>query len=156
MIAWYQSSLYPPDSLQRALARAGVYTVIIAIVVFTVQHALGIIHWSAFSANLFIGAMMSIVLWGAERLLNSMMNRMMMEPSSLRGFVLRLPFLYVAGGIGYTGGMVIAKKIGLIRFYDIPIQPVFVFGARMGIIVLLALQLLSYYLVMKKFRSSSR
>ena len=156
MIAWYQSSLYPTDSLQRSLARAGMYTVINAIVVFIVQHALGIIHWSAFGANIFIGAMMSIVIWAAERLLNSMMNRMMMEPLSLRGFVLRLPFLYVASGIGYTGGMVIAKKIELIGFYDIPIKPVFVLGAGMGIVVLLAFHLLSYYLSKKRVWSSSK
>jgi hypothetical protein len=156
MIKWYQSSMYPHDVVLRMLARAVAFAGITAIVVFVAQHALGIIHWSTLGANLLIGAMMSGALWGTERLVNGMMNKMMIEPSSLRGFVLRLPFLYVASGIGYTGGMVTAKKIGLIGFYDIPIRPVFTFGAGMGIVLLLALYLLSYYLTMKRFRSSSQ
>ena len=149
MMRWYQAPLYPRAPFHHALARTGAYAAVTAAVVFILQHALGVIHWSAFGANLLVGAMMSAAAWGTVRLLDSMMPKMTIEPSSLRGFVLRLPFLYVAGGIGYTSGMVIAKKIGLAGFYDIPIQPVFVFGARTEILLLLALQLFSYYRLAK-------
>ena len=150
MIKYYQPLVYPHNPLSHAVFLNGLSSVVIAIAVWILQHVLGLVHWSTVTAMLIIGVVMSFANWGAERLWYSIIAGMMREPLSLVGFATRIPFLYVASGIGYVICMLAAKKNGLIEFYDIPARTLFIVGARLGIVVWLSLQFLSNYVITKK------
>ncbi|HTK81183.1 MAG TPA: hypothetical protein VL633_02735 [Bacteroidota bacterium] len=113
-----------------------------SLIVFTVQSILGVLHWSTGFAILLFGMTMSCTTWGAEQLWYAAFRGSGVEPFSTAGFLARLPFWYMACGIGYTIGMLAAKKLGLIGFYDVPISAVFRLGARTGLAQLLMMQLL--------------
>jgi hypothetical protein len=63
------------------------------------------------------------------------------KPFSPLAFLTRVPFWYIAGGIGYVIGVVVGKKIGWLVAYEIPIKEVFDFGARFGCVTQLVFQL---------------
>ena len=111
-------------------------------VVFTVQSILGVLHWSTGYAILLFGMTMSLTTWGSEQLWYAAFRGSRIEPCSAAGFLARIPFWYMACGIGYTVGMLAAKKLGLIGFYDVPVSAVFTLGARTGLAQLLIMQLL--------------
>ena len=101
-----------------------------------------------------VGDAVSFSGWGAERLWYSTIAKMVMKPFSLLAYATRIPFWYMAGGIGYTMGMLIAKKLGLLTAYDIPVKNVFDLGGWIGVVVQVPLQVRLYWMFVKKSSST--
>ena len=92
----------------------------------------GLVHWYTWNAYLLIGLSLSLFGWGGELLRRSSAGQMIGHARSYAGMLSGLPFWFFSGGCGYTTGMLIAKKLLLIGFYDIPVRPVFLLGGIVG------------------------
>ncbi len=82
---------------------------------------------------LFCGILISFFGWGAERLWYSLIAVMFKKPFSFYAYLTRLPLWWMAGGIGYTIGILFMLKADYIVINDIPIKNVFFFGSTIGI-----------------------
>jgi len=89
----------------------------------------GLVHWFTFYAYLVIGISLALFSWGGELLWRSLTDR----PSNKWAAIMSaLPFWFFSGGCGYTTGMLLAKKLSFIGFYDIPVRPIFLVGGIIG------------------------
>jgi hypothetical protein len=109
----------------------------------------GLSRWEDAFGFLIIGNGLSFFGWGAERLWFSTVSGMLKEPFSWHGYLTRLPFWYLAGGMGYLAGLLVAKKLGLIFVYEIPVKSYFVIGGKVEIVLQAMLQMRVYLLVSK-------
>jgi hypothetical protein len=82
--------------------------------------------------------------WGVEILWSSIVSKMVENPYSWFAFLTKIPFWYLAGGIGYTLSILISKRIGLIEFYDIPINPFFHTGGKILVVVQIVFQIIIF------------
>ncbi|MBI1805959.1 MAG: hypothetical protein HYR76_02770 [Ignavibacteria bacterium] len=73
---------------------------------------------------------------GVERIWNLTVKEMLRNPLSWYALLTRIPFWFMAGGMGYLIGLLLAKRFGLLDFYEVPVKPLFVVGARLGMGVL--------------------
>lgn len=113
-----------------------VYGVVAGVSAAFMHGIFGLVHWQSWPAYLFIGIGMSLTGAGAEQIWHSMVARMLARPHAPRGIVTRVPFWFLAGGMGYVLGMLIAKKLHLIGFYDIPVRLLFFRGGVLGCLLL--------------------
>jgi hypothetical protein len=135
MNSLWTTYVFPMEGTARPLARCLLYAVPASAALFLLRGgpASGV-------AALVAGIALAAAMWGAERFWMNMMRGVLREPLSAEGFVLRIPFLYVACGVCFTAAMLTAKRFGLAGFSDVPVEPVFVFGARAGTALYLLLQ----------------
>jgi hypothetical protein len=126
-----------------------VYGMLIGVLLNVFSVFSGESRWEDAFGYLLIGNGLSFLGWGAERLWFSTVSRMLKEPFSWYGYLTRLPFWYIAGGIGYLTGLLVAKKLGLIYVYEIPVKRLFVVGGKTEIILQALLQMRVYLLVRK-------
>ena len=105
----------------------------------------GLVHWYTWNAYVVIGVSVSVFGWGGNLLSRGtdFPRGTDIESANLHGGgpasggpvgqqLLRLPFWFMAGGCGYTTGMLTAKKLLLLGFYDTPVRPIFLLGGVMG------------------------
>jgi hypothetical protein len=84
--------------------------------------------------NLLMGCCLSFFCWMAERLWEYLVLPVIRNPRSIMNFIFRLAVWFLAGGMGYTLGLLISKKHGLIFATDRPIAHHFIIGGVAGII----------------------
>lgn len=126
--------------------------IVTAFALFVLHAVLGTVHsWSA-AGYLIIGYGMIFFAWGAERLWFNMIATMMKEPFSAIAYISRIPFWFIAGGIGYTLGMLFAKKFDVMGFYDVPVKSLFIPGGMFGVIIQISMQCISFYILKKNQR----
>jgi hypothetical protein len=92
----------------------------------------GLVHWYTWNAYLLIGLSLSLFGWGGSLLRRTLTDRNVGPTRSALGMLSGLPFWFFSGGCGYTTGMLIAKKLLLLGFYDIPVRPIFLLGGIIG------------------------
>jgi hypothetical protein len=80
--------------------------------------------------------------WACERVWRAALGPLFGESRGWLVTLTRLPFWYMAGGMGVTLWMLIAKKYFLADIHDIPVKPYFTGGAEIYLAVQLALSLL--------------
>jgi hypothetical protein len=100
----------------------------------------GAARWEDAFGYLLIGNGLAFFGWGGERLWYATLSPMLRNPFSLTAYASRLPFWYIAGGMGYVAGLVAAKKAGLVGIYEVPIKSFFVAGGEVGILMQVILQ----------------
>jgi hypothetical protein len=91
--------------------------------------------WSRIAGLIITGWGVTFLGWGAERLWYSTIGRMFLHPLTLDAYLTRLPFWFIGGGVGYTMGLLISKKAGLLSVHDIPVKSLFIFGGYFGLIL---------------------
>ena len=82
--------------------------------------------------------------WGAERLWYSTISKMVNNPFSWIAYLTRVPFWYLAGGIGFTLGWLVAKKLGMAEIQDIPVKHLFDAGGKIECCLQLPLQVVFF------------
>jgi hypothetical protein len=90
------------------------------------------ISWNSTAALFLVGVMLSLFLWGSFRVWSFTVFPMMEKKGQTLQALTRIPFWCMAGGIGYTFGLLIAKKINLLTLQDIPVKSLFYFGCKFG------------------------
>ncbi len=95
----------------------------------------GVVHWQRWLAYPCIGITIASMEWGGERIWHLTVGRLAECSGGPLNWLTRIPFWFLAGGIGYAGGMLAAKKMFLIGFYDIPVKPIFMVGGAIGFAV---------------------
>jgi hypothetical protein len=121
-----------------------------ALVLLALHSILGSFHWWTYTGYVLIGYIVVLFVWGAERLWFHTIAPMIEEHFSTTAYLSRVPFWFIAGGVGYTVGMLITKKYDLMGFYDIPVKPIFIFGGKIGIALEVPLQMISFYIMRKR------
>src|SRR5437016_11222359 len=104
-----------------------------AAVVYALHGLLGLVHWVNPAAYLLIGTAFTFLDWGTGRLWLNAVGSSMRHRDSLLAFLTRMPFWYLGGGCAYVLGMLLAKRFGLMGFYDVPVKPLFSLGGELGI-----------------------
>jgi hypothetical protein len=107
------------------------------------------IFYQGFSVERVIGYLMvgngvTFFGWCAEQLWLSTISKMFKNPFSWFAYLTRVPFWYFSGGIGYTLGILLSKKFGMINESDIPIKPIFYTGGKIGIAIQVLVQIVTY------------
>jgi|WetSurMetagenome_2_1015567.scaffolds.fasta_scaffold174699_2 hypothetical protein len=93
--------------------------------------------WNGLSGllgNLFMGCCLSFFCWMGQRLWEYLVLPVIQNPHSPVNAMFRFTIWFLAGGIGYTFGLLIAKKNGLIFIADRPIMHHVILGGGAGII----------------------
>ena len=98
-------------------------------------------------AYLIVGNCLSFFGWGAEQLWLLIISPMVKKTFSWYAYLTRIPFWYIAGGIGYTFGMLFDKKMNMITFADIPVKSLFSFGGQIEIFIQLLFQIRIYKMI---------
>ena len=81
-----------------------------------------------------VGSIVALFFWGSERIWRTAVMPMRKNPFGWFDLATQLPFWYFAGALGYTLGLIVTKKIGLLIVFDVPIKPFFLFGGLCGTI----------------------
>ena len=123
-------------SLNLGLALTGV------MVFMTLGLPRGTPGWPLFSG--FTPAVLTLAVcgWGCDRVWNAAVAPLIGSSHRWPVYLTRLPFWYMAGGMGITLGILIAKKYSLLDLYEIPVKPYFTEGARIYIAVQITVSLL--------------
>ena len=121
-----------------------------AIILTLVNVLLNGAPWKGFIGYLLMGSGISFFGWGAERLWYSTISPMVDNPFSWYAYLSRIPFWHVAGGIGFTLGMLLAKKIGVLEVNDIPVKRLFDFGGLIECGIQVPLQIMLYRALLKR------
>ncbi len=119
--------------------------IFVALSLSILHSVLGAVHWWSFSGYVIVGFGLVFFSWGAERIWWNTIGAMFHRPFSMMAYMSRAPFWFIAGGIGYTLGMLLAKKFSLMGFYDIPVKPLFMLGGKIGVIFQILMQVLLRY-----------
>lgn len=90
------------------------------------------------------GMAVSFACWIAERIWITVVGPMHRDPFSAPAYLTRIPFWWLAGGIGYVAGITVAKIALPINFYEVPIKIYFFIGAFAGIFTRLTMQIRVY------------
>ena len=141
-----------PNALRRRSARILVEGILIALLIWAVHALFGLVHWQRLPGYLIIGYTISLAGRVADVLWKVTIEAMVKRPATLIGYLTRIPFWYLAGGVGYVLGMLVAKKAGLIGFYDIPVEPLFALGGKVGCLMQIALRIPVERLMARKIR----
>ncbi|HEV8539269.1 MAG TPA: hypothetical protein VGR15_10175 [Bacteroidota bacterium] len=145
--------------LDRRVAAGGIESAVFGLVcaaaLLLLHGALGAVHWWSISGYILIGMIFSFAELAADRLWEYTVGNMFKRSSPIAAFCARILFWYVAGGAGYTFGMILAKRIGLMGFYDIPVKPIFNFGAMLGVAFQVTMQIVLYLTIRMKTRRPS-
>jgi len=95
----------------------------------------GLVHWYSWEAYLLIGLFISIAGWLGDLLWRTTVETSSGHPASSLAVLSRIPFWFLAGGIGYALGMILSKKLFLLGFYDKPMRPIFILGGIIGVAI---------------------
>ncbi len=79
--------------------------------------------------------------WGSDYLWFTTIATMIEKPFGWLAYLTRIPFWWIGGGIGYTIGLLISKKLGLFNINEIPIILFFIFGGNLGMLIQAILQI---------------
>lgn len=90
--------------------------------------------------------------WGTERLWYNTIGQMFLRPVAWYAYLTRLPFWFIGGGIGYTFGLLVSERCGLLSVQDIPVKPLFVSGSYFGLLLQFVLQVRIYRFVRRDHR----
>ena len=115
---------------------------VIALILTVMNYYIIKFRWSNYAGFLLVGYCMVLLGWGSNRLWHDSIRVMVKNPVSMLAYTSRLPFWYLAGGMGYTLGMLMAKKYGLLSIYDMPVKLLFRFGGILGCIFQLSQNIL--------------
>ncbi len=143
---------HPSERPVRALGRSFLVTIPISLLVGILQVFYGFFPSASPWACLLIGAALSMLLWGADRLWFSMVAPMFQRPFSLPAYVSRIPFWYVAGGIAFESAVLASRSLGWLTRYDLPVKVDFDLGARLGVLSAALLQAALYRWVQQTVR----
>ena len=117
------------------------YGIVIGLFLTLINHWFDVTRLEDVFGYLFVGCGLSFFGWGAERLWYSTVATMIKHPFAWYAYITRLPFWYIAGGIGYTFCLLIAKKSGLLSVNEIPIKLYFMFGGKVEVFIQLVFQI---------------
>lgn len=123
--------------------------VVLTLLFWVIHSVLGLVHWHSFAGYLIVAIMISFTGWAADRVWYATVEGMLKKPMAFIGYVTRVPFWYIAGGIGYVLGMLTAKRCGFMGFYDIPVEPLFALGGKLSCLLQIPLQVLGYRVMMR-------
>lgn len=104
--------------------------------------------WGGFG-YLFVGVVLAFTGWGAERLWFEMILPIVRFPFTWYAYLTRIPLIYFSGAIGYTFGLLLAKRWGLMEVQDLPVRELFESGGKIGLLIQVPLQF-AYYRTLKK------
>ena len=144
-----------PERSIHGIVRNIIYGIVMTMMVFVLHSLFGVVHWWNPFGYLVIGMTMVFVQWGTEHLWQSTIASVLKRSYSLFAYFCRVPFWFMGGGIGYTLGMLFAKKMGFIGFYDVPVKPLFVFGGELGVVSQILLHIIPYRFAMKNTQERS-
>ena len=125
------------------------YGIAIGLILTLINHWLGVSRLDDVFGYLFVGWGLSFFGWGAERLWYSTVATMIKHPFAWYAYITRLPFWYIAGGIGYTFCLLIAKKVDLLSVNEIPIKLYFMFGGKMEVLIQVVFQIRVHHFLKK-------
>jgi hypothetical protein len=95
----------------------------------------GFVHWHTVTSYTVIGTAMALTGWGGMLLMRSATARSFVPSGSAVALALHFALRFFAGAAGYVLGMLMAKKMSLVGFYDIPIRPIFFHGGALGFVL---------------------
>ena len=118
-----------------AITRIIFSTCVIAFLLISSNIVYGNAPWTDhISGYVVVGFIVAIFFWGSERIWRTTVMPMTKNWSDRFRLATQLPFWYFAGALGYTLGLIIVKKFGLLIVFDVPIKPFFLFGGMCGAI----------------------
>jgi hypothetical protein len=118
---------------------------LLAVVLTVMNFHVIVFSWSNLFGFLFAANGISLLAWGSNRLWQSTVSTMLVDPHSPIGYGTRVPFWYLAGGIGYLVGILLARRHGLLVLFDVPARQLFRFGGTTGCVFEIPLQILAAY-----------
>jgi len=86
-------------------------------------------------AFLVVGTVCATLLWTSHMIWSITITPMIREAPFWVSIATKIPFWYMAGGVGYTSGMLMAKILGLLFVYDQPVGLLFAFGGKFAVAV---------------------
>lgn len=106
-----------------------------------------ILSFRSLGALVIVGLSVSVFLWGSFRLWSFTIAPMLGERRSLGHLLTRIPYWFIAGGIGYTLGLLVMKKTGFLDVRDIPVKDLFIFGGKFSAGMELVFECVNLYIV---------
>lgn len=97
-----------------------------------------------------VGIALMMFTWGGERLLYAIVGDMFEQVPAAFAYLLRSPWWWLAGGVAYSVASLVAKKIGWLVVYDLPVRPIFEIGGKLGILLQFMNQIMAYLSVPKR------
>ena len=97
-----------------------------------------------------VGWSVSFALWSSYRLWSHTIAVMMTSSGTMFHRVTKIPFWFIAGGIGYTVGLLTVKKLGLFPVQDIPVKAIFLFGGRFCAVVQIVFEMVELLSIREK------
>lgn len=135
------------------ILRCSVTGVIIGILLLLDSGLTAISTWPRISGLLVTGLSIAFTGWGAERLWYSMLGRMFLRPLKWYAYLTRLPFWFIAGGIGYILGLLASENYGWLSVQDIPVRSLFITGGYYGMMMQIFMQI-RIYLFFRRYHIS--
>jgi hypothetical protein len=105
------------------------YCVVVGIVLFGIEVSHTGISWLNIGWYVCLGSCMMFFGSVSDGVWNAMFVPMARRPFTWYVILTKVPFWFMAGGIGYVVGVVVIKKIGWLSVYEFPIQSFFITGA---------------------------
>ena len=137
----------PSERPLRGTARNLAIGMFLAVIFYFDYRVTVISVWSGIIGFIIAGWGIALMEWGVERLWYSTIGDMIHRPLAWYSFITRLPFWFIAGGMGYTIGLLTAHKTGLLSVQDTPVGSIFVFGGIIGLLLQCVLQIRIYRFV---------
>ncbi len=92
----------------------------------------------------------SVFLWGSFRLWSFTVAPMTGARGNIFRLVTRIPYWFIAGGMGYTLGLLTMKKMGFLDVQDIPVKALFLSGGKFSAGMELVFEFLNLYVIQRK------
>jgi len=132
----------PPIERRRIVVRSAVFTGTLGTVLFLFHavyyetRAYDIAGFLAASCGAVCGWRGALLLWRYT------VSPMPMFENQWLSLMIRAIFSFIGSGMGYTLGMLLARRVGLLEFWDEPVQPIFIDGGSFGCLMLLTDEIL--------------
>ncbi len=123
------------------------YGLLLTIVLTFMNYFIVSFNWTNIIGFFPAGVFTSLLVWQSESLWFTTISKMIVNPYSLVSYASRIPFWFIASGMGYTLGFLLAKKHGLFVVYEVPAKQLFQFGGKVGCALQIPAQFISHQMM---------
>jgi hypothetical protein len=119
---------------------------------FTIGMFGGRFWWGQLPGFLPVAITLALSGWACHRVWTASLHPLLHGAAGWKAGLSRIPFWFMAGGMGTVAGLLIAKEYGMLDFPDVPVKPFFTSGAGAYTAVQLVATLVAGAFMKRKFR----
>lgn len=129
------------DRLTHNITRNFIYSLFVSIILIIIDHIFSQPSYNNIVGYLICGCGIMYSAWWGEHLWFTIITPIIKKPFGWLSYLTRVPFWWMASGMGFIIGLLVSKKLGLFNFNEIPIITFFIFGGNLGIVIQILLRI---------------